>query len=151
MNTNYLVHDVMTRNPISIKPTASLRDVARVMQEHAVGSVLVREGPTLIGICTSVDLVRKAMVRGLNINSTSVREIMTPCDKVVVTKPDMDIFEALNVMKDYDVRHLPVVHEGTLVGLITLKDILRIQPQLYELIVDMYEIREAERKPFDDF
>jgi len=66
---------------------------------------------------------------------------------LTTTTPDEDIFEALRIMRDYNIRHLPVMHQGKFVGLVTLKDILKIEPDLYEIMVEKIELREAERKP----
>jgi CBS domain-containing protein len=67
-------------------------------------------------------------------------------DLVTVT-PGMDVFDALLLMKDANVKHLPVVDDKRLVGFITVKDILRVQPHLFDNFVDSYRLREANRKP----
>ena len=66
---------------------------------------------------------------------------------IITTTPEEDIFEALRIMRDYNIRHLPVLHQGKFVGLVTMKDILKIEPDLYEILVEKIELREAERKP----
>ena len=53
-------------------------------------------------------------------------------------------------MKEKNIRHLPVVSDGKMVGLLTLKDILKIEPQLFDLLVDKFEVREEERKPINN-
>ena len=60
---------------------------------------------------------------------------------------ESDIYDALVIMRDENIRHLPVVNKGEMVGLLTLKDILKIQPALFELIVEKFELREEENKP----
>ena len=87
------------------------------------------------------------MASALNVDMTPVSKIMTPLNDMVTVDPGMDVFDALTVMRENDVRHLPVLDNGKLVGFITVKDILRIQPDLFELIVEKYEIRESHRKP----
>jgi signal-transduction protein with cAMP-binding, CBS, and nucleotidyltransferase domain len=64
-----------------------------------------------------------------------------------VVSPAMDVFDALQLMKDANVRHLPVMDDNKLVGFITMKDILKVQPHLFENIVDMWALREEDRKP----
>ncbi len=150
METGYKVVDVMTRRPVTMEPTASLRAVAQRMRDERVGSMLLREGDQLVGIVTEFDLVRKGMASGKDLDKTQARDIMTPASAMHTTEPGVDIFAALNTMRDYECRHLPVLDEGKMIGFITLKDILRIQPQLFELIVDKYDIREADRKPLPE-
>ena len=76
-----------------------------------------------------------------------VKEFMAT--KLVTFTEDMDIFEALAVMRDYEVRHLPVVDEGRLLGLVTMKDILKIEPDLFDILVEKMEIAEESRKPIN--
>ncbi len=66
---------------------------------------------------------------------------------VVTISPDADIYDTLMEMKDSEVRQLPVLDKEKLVGLLTVKDILKIQPHLFELVVDRINIREASNKP----
>ena len=59
------------------------------------------------------------------------------------------MFEALIRMRDLNIRHLPVVDDKKLIGLLTLKDVLKIEPQLFELLVEKFELREEGRKPLN--
>jgi len=90
-------------------------------------------------------MVRKGVAGPGNTALKKIKEIMAT--DLVTTTPDEDIFEALRIMRDYNFRHLPVMHDGKFVGLVTLKDILRIEPDLYEIMVEKIELREKERKP----
>ena len=66
--------------------------------------------------------------------------------QLITIQPEDDIYDALLKMRDYNIRHLPVMDNDVMVGLLTLKDILKIEPQLFEIIVEKFEIREANRK-----
>jgi signal-transduction protein with cAMP-binding, CBS, and nucleotidyltransferase domain len=114
------------------------------MDRHDVGSVLVKDSTSLVGIVTENDFVRRAVLEGMDMRATTVERIMTPI--VVSVNPGIDVFDALLLMKDYNVRHLPVLDENKLVGLVTMNDILKLQPHLFENIVDMIELREESRK-----
>jgi len=144
MRTGYKVGDVMTQNPKIASPIDTLRHVANLMKRHRVGSILLVQGDTLAGIVTENDMVRKAMCMGMDVDKTIVSSIMTPAAKMVTVKPIMDIFDALTRMSEYGVRHMPVVEGKTLVGLITLKDILRIQPQLFDIIAENSKMHEVQ-------
>jgi signal-transduction protein with cAMP-binding, CBS, and nucleotidyltransferase domain len=68
-------------------------------------------------------------------------------EKLITISPEKDIFEAITVMRDNNIRHLPVMQDGKFYGLVTTKDILKIEPDLFELMVDRIELKEEKRKP----
>jgi CBS domain-containing protein len=145
VSTGFTVADAMTREPVMISPNKTLREAAKIMAKEHVGSLLVKEADSVIGILTEQDIVRKGVAGSGNTALKKVKELMET--NLTTTTPDEDIFEALRIMRDYNIRHLPVMHEGKFVGLVTLKDILKIEPDLYEIMVEKIELREAERKP----
>ena len=145
VSTGFTVADAMTHEPVTISPNKTLRDAAKMMAEQHVGALLVKEGEQIVGILTEQDMVRKGIALSGNTALKKVKEAMET--DIVTTSPDEDIFEALRIMRDYNFRHLPVMHQGKFVGLVTLKDILKIEPDLYEILVEKIELREAERKP----
>jgi CBS domain-containing protein len=147
MNTGFVVSDCMTLHPITVGKDTSAADCAKLMADKHVGSILVTEGRKVIGILTEQDLVRKGLAKGINPVLTKVSELMIPEKNMVTVSPGKDIYDALKLMRDFNIRHLPVIEEGRFMGFLTIKDILKIQPQLFELIVEKYEIRESSRKP----
>jgi signal-transduction protein with cAMP-binding, CBS, and nucleotidyltransferase domain len=114
------------------------------MKENHVGALVVNDKEGLF-ILTEQDIVRKAVASGLDPKKAKVADVMTKADYVV--EPQQDIFEALVIMRDFNVRHLPVVDSKKMIGLLTLKDVLKIEPQLFDLMVEKFELREEERKP----
>lgn len=145
MKTGYRVCDAMTRKPIAVSPETTAKEAAIMMRNKDVGSLVVKEKDSLKGYITEQGLVHKIIARGLNPEKTTVSEIMIK--DVITIQPNADIYEALMMIKDEDVRQLPVVYKGKLVGLLTVKDILKIQPQLFELVVDKISLREENLKP----
>ncbi|MFH0870185.1 MAG: CBS domain-containing protein [archaeon] len=148
MKTGYEVGNCMTIQPITISKDMTLAECARLMKDKHVGSLLVLEKGNLIGLVTEQDLVRKAMAENKDPTKTFVRDIMI--NELITIAPAEDIYEALKKMRDYNIRHLPVVERGKLAGFLTMKDILKIQPQLFDLIVERIELREEARKPLAD-
>jgi len=144
MNTGYTVADAMTHDPITIESKKTLRDAAKLMAKERVGALLVKDNDVVHAVLTEQDIVRKAVAELGNPATKKVQELMV--ENLVTISPEEDIFEALRVMRDYNIRHLPVVHNGKHVGLITMKDILKIEPDLFEILVERIELREAERK-----
>ena len=143
-NTGFKVADAMTHSPVVIDPRSSLRDAAKLMAKEHVGALLVKDGQEVIGILTEQDMVRKGIAKEGNPAARKVREIMA--QSLYTISHEEDIFEALRVMRDYNIRHLPVLHNNKFVGLVTLKDILKLEPDLYEILVEKIELREQERK-----
>jgi signal-transduction protein with cAMP-binding, CBS, and nucleotidyltransferase domain len=113
------------------------------MDRYDVGSVLIKRGTELLGIVTEADFVRRVVLEGHS-KDAQVSTIMTR--DLVTISPGMDVFDALQLMKDADVKHLPVVDNDKLVGFVTLKDLLKIQPALFDDVVDTIRLREEKRK-----
>ena len=145
MKTGYKVVDAMTINPISVNADTTLLECARIMSEKHVGTVVVKDWNSL-GILTEQDIVRKAVANGANVNE-KVKDFMET--KLITISPDMDIYDALIKMRDNNITHLPVVKNNEMVGLLTIKDILKIEPELFDLIVEKFELREESRKPIN--
>jgi len=144
MKTGYKVCDAMTERPITTSPNSTLRECADLMIKNQVGSVVVVENDILKGILTESDFA-KVISANLDTKKSLVKSVMSK--RVVTITPDKDISDALEVMKKYDFKHLPVVQGKKIIGFLTLKDVLRIQPQLLDLILERLEIRELSRKP----
>lgn len=149
MKTGVTVGEAMTRRPIYVEPTATLAECATIMRDNHVGSLLVKHEDELLGILTEQDIVRKAVAKHKNPADITAEAIMAK--HIYHVNPDTDLFEALNEMKDYNIRHLPVIQDGELLGLVTSKDVLKIAPHLFEILVDKIELREEETKPLNRF
>jgi len=137
----------MTIHPITVLKNTSALESARLMAEKHVGSLLVEEKGKLLGLLTEQDLVRKGIAAGKDFSKTSVEELMIGLKELVTISGDQDLYDALKTMRDYNIRHLPVMERGNLIGFLTIKDILKIQPQLFDILVEKFELREESRKP----
>ena len=116
------VDDIMTSPPLTVDPEESVVDVAKKMLEHGFGSALVVEDDKLIGIITEHDLLY-ALSEGENGIKLKARDVMS--EDPITVKTKTDIMEAIKIMKDANVRHLPVVdHKGRPVGVVAFRDIL---------------------------
>ena len=148
MKTGYKVSDAMTKSPITVEPNTSLRDCAKQMEKKHVGSLLIIENEMLKGLITEQDIVRKAIAKGKNPDETKVNDVMEK--KVITISPNKDIYDALVVMRNKNIRHLPIMNKNQMLGLLTIKDILKIEPQLFDIIVEKFELREEKRKPISN-
>jgi CBS domain-containing protein len=105
----------------------NVRKVAQKMSEKNVGAVAVLDSGKLVGVFSERDLMTRVVARGLNPEKTSVQDVMTR--SIVVAEPVDDIDSALQKMNSVGCRHLPVVEEGNLVGMISLRDLLLIDDE----------------------
>ena len=148
MKTGVKVMDAMTREPVTISPSATISDAAKKMIENGVGGILVLENQEPKGILTEKDIVKNIVAPRLDPGEIKVRDVMA---KILVTiSPDKDIYDALLLMGEKDLRRLPVVHENKVVGLLTFKDVIRIQPQLFDVIAEKFRIKEEPTKPLNN-
>lgn len=115
------VGDIITGKVFSVPPTASVADAAETMVKGRVGSAVVVDGPWLLGIFTERDALRVAAA-GADPKTTSVKDWMTK-DPMTVD-PDADSGDAAAIMATEGFRHLPVVEDGSVVGVVSLRDVL---------------------------
>lgn len=143
MKTGLTVADAMSVNPVTISNSKNILECARIMMKKKVGSLLIVKETTLEGILTEKDLVH-FLAKGLNPETTKVKEIMIR--KVQTIVPEEDLYEAIVRMKREKVRRLPVVSKKKLVGMLTLNDIMKIQPALFDLLREQANIRLQKKK-----
>lgn len=137
------VGDLMTRNYIFVSPETPLISCAEEMIKKHVGSLIVKKGEDLIGILTEKDIIF-SLVNKKNMEKLKAKDIMSR--KVRTITPEKDIYEALVLMKKTKFRWLPVTFKNKVVGFLTLKDILRLQPTLFETFRETMDIREEKEK-----
>lgn len=123
------VSEAMAKNPIIAKPDDLLPHCARKMLSHNVGCIIIEKNKGLVGIATEKDFVEQAIGKELNTNKTKIKDIMSR-GMMITIKPDADLIDAIKIMVREDVRRLPVIKNGKLVGLLTMRDVLKIQPKL---------------------
>ncbi|MGH9042695.1 MAG: CBS domain-containing protein [Acidimicrobiia bacterium] len=111
----------MSTKVFSATPVQSVSEAAQVMVEGRVGSVVVIDGPWLVGIFTERDALRAAG-SGSDLTAAKVRDWMTP-EPITVTS-ETDVEEAATLMATHGFRHLPVLDGDTVVGMVSLRDLL---------------------------
>ncbi len=145
MKTGYKVCDAMTRMPVVVSPDATIEECSKVMHKENVGSLLIKSNGHVGGIITDQDIVRKIIASSVDPKITKVSEYMTK--KLITISPEKDIFDAITIMANMNIKQLPVIDGNKMVGLLTQKDVLKIEPELFDLLVDKLVIKEAETKP----
>ncbi|WP_447974900.1 CBS domain-containing protein [Nitrospira sp. Kam-Ns4a] len=114
---------MMSRDIKSVGPDATLREAARLMQEVRVGALLVNDQGAYVGIVSETDLVRKGMAAGLDPAVERVRAVMSA--PLITIEIDRSAHEASDLMAEKGIRHLAVTQDGQLVGVISVRDLLR--------------------------
>lgn len=141
MKIGVKVGDIMTRNFISVKPDTSILDCAKKMVKKRVGSLILKEENKLKGIITEGDIIW-AMTKKSRKELNKIKARAIAPKKLVTIKPSADLYQALQKMKRTKYRWLPVTLKGNVIGFLTLKDILRIEPSLFDLASEIMQIRE---------
>ncbi len=140
-----LVAAVMTRNPVTVKPTENLLNCAKKMVRKKVGSLLLVKEKRLVGFLDQRDILW-ALIKKSKEDLSKIRAIDISPKKIAVIKPSLTLKEAIERMKKLKFDRLPVIYEKKLVGLITSKDILNFNPEFYPELEEFAEIREETKK-----
>src|SRR3954453_10222073 len=115
------VRDAMTDDARSIGATATVVEAARLMREEHIGSLPITEDDELVGMITDRDITTRVVAEAADPQKTSVEEIYSR--ELLSVEPDKDLEEALQLMASYQVRRLPVVENGRLVGILAQADV----------------------------
>ncbi len=110
---------------LKIEASATVFEAIKKIVELNVGSILVTEGGEVVGIMTERDYLRKVAIHGRTSHETLVSEIMT--SPLVYVTPETSIEEAMAIMTDRRIRHLPVVENDDVVGIISIGDLVKFQ------------------------
>jgi CBS domain-containing protein len=126
------VRDVMVREVITVDENASVKEAVDIMNEFQIGSLIVLEKGKAKGIVTERDFLRRVTAEAKDVVNTKVKEIMTT--PLVVVEPSTDLEEAVKLMFQNKIKKLAVVDENKLVGIVTLTDIARVEPQMIRML-----------------
>ena len=117
---------VCDREPYFVRDTATALDAANFMDERNIGAVCVLDGEdTLLGIFSERDLLKRVIVRKLDPSSVPIREVMS--EPKAVIECDDTPHNALELMEKFGCRHLPVVEGEKFVGMLSMRDIMRVE------------------------
>jgi len=121
----------------SIGPDASVFDALKLMAEKDVGALVVLDGGNLVGIISERDYARKIVLLGRASPTTQVKEIMTT--DVVCVDPEQNVDECMAVVTEKRIRHLPVLENGKLIGLISIGDLVKSIITEQQFIIEQLE------------
>ena len=145
MKSGVKVADVMSPKPVKVQEDTPIIKCARLMLKKKVGSLIVVRKKRLVGLLTEKDILRKVVAKNKDTKKIKAKEIMTK--KLVVTRPDVDILGAMEQMKKKQIRRLPVVsRDRKLLGMLTMKDALNLQPHLYDYLKEKMYVGKSKMK-----
>jgi CBS domain-containing protein len=142
------VREAMTEDPRSIGPSASVVEAAQLMRDEHIGSLPITDGDSLVGMITDRDITTRVVAEAADLARTSVGDVYT--QDLVSVEADKDLEEALGLMARHQVRRLPVVEGGRLVGIVAQADIALTlrenEKRTGELVEAISERSEGERR-----
>jgi CBS domain-containing protein len=115
------VEEIMTRDPRTVNAGDTIVDAARVMRDSDIGDVVVMEDGQVSGIVTDRDIVVRGIAEGRDPDSTTVGDVCTTGIETI--DPASSVDDALRLMREHDIRRLPVVKNGRPVGIVSLGDL----------------------------
>jgi CBS domain-containing protein len=120
----------------SVGPDISVYDAIHLLAEKEIGALIVMKNDKLVGVISERDYARQIILKEKSSKKTLVREIMT--QKVVTASPDQDVSECMALMTDKRIRHLPIVTNDEVVGMISIGDLIRaVISEQQSTIVDL--------------
>ncbi|NEU08897.1 CBS domain-containing protein [Flavihumibacter sp. R14] len=121
----------------SVNPDSTVFEALELMVEKNVGALLVMEQENFIGIFTERDYARKVILKGKASKETPIREIMT--EDPITVSPDNSIEDCMRLMTNKFIRHLPVVDNGKLIGIISIGDVVKFIIEEQRFIIENLE------------
>jgi len=125
------------RNYYSVKPTAPVQEAVAAFGDHGIGAVLVCDGQSLVGVLSERDCIRKLLFERVCTLESEVREVMR--GGVSIVSPADTIQHCMSLMNDRRVRHLPVVQQGRVVGVISMGDVINALIREQEHLIESLE------------
>lgn len=114
---------VMTKKVLKVRPGTKVKKVAEMMERKGVGSVLISDDDGYAGIITDADIVRRVVAAGLDPNATPVEKVMTT--PLLAIEADRSVVDANDIMDQERIRHLGVIEHGKIIGVLSVRDLLR--------------------------
>ena len=125
------------RKVFSAAPDDSVFDAIKMMSDKGIGGIVVMDGDKLVGIMTERDYARKVVLDGKSSRKSSVREIMT--GQVLCVTPEQTIDECMALMTDKRARHLPVLENEKVIGVISIGDLVKAVIHEQQILIDQLQ------------
>ena len=138
------VVEVMIKDVKTARGTDSIKDAAQAMKKDDVGALIVVGGSgEAIGIVTERDIVIDIVADGTDPETVKVEDIMT--SELITISPETDLEDAADVMTEHDIKRLPVIYEGKLVGIVSASDLITYEKKLIEKLSKLFALSPARK------
>lgn len=124
--------DVMAREVVTLDEDVSAKKAAEIMAQEGVSAIIVTSEGKAKGILTERDILKRIVAEDKDSRKTKVKEIMS--SPLVTIEPSTDLEKAAHLMFEKKIKNLPVIHENRLIGLISLQDICKLQPEILRIL-----------------
>lgn len=138
------VEDVMVEDVVTVEEDVTVKRAVGLMNKHEIGCLVITKRGKPIGIVTERDMLTRVLAESRDPDKTRIVDVMSR--PLIVADPQMDLEEAAKHMFKMKVKKLPVVSEGKLIGLITLTDIARFQPQIIKILKKVQFLETAPKR-----
>jgi len=118
-----LLNSKKYKEVISITPNRPVFDALVIMAEYKIGALVVLDGENLVGIFSERDYAREVILKGRSSKTTQIAEVMT--HKVLSAGPNDSVEQGMSIMADRHIRHLPVVANGSVIGMLSIGDLVK--------------------------
>jgi CBS domain-containing protein len=118
----------------SVIPSTTVYDTLKLMADREIGAVLVLEEGHPVGIFSERDYARQVILKGRTSKDTPVREVMS--SRIVFVRPEQSVEDCMALMTDKRVRHLPVMHQGALTGMLSIGDVVKAMISEKEFLIE---------------
>jgi len=137
MKTAKQLLDLKGGSIFSVTSDSLVYDALVIMAEHKIGALLVVDGDKLAGIFSERDYAREVVLKGKTSKTTAISEVMT--DKLITVSPDTLVDECMNLMSGKRIRHLPVMDNGKLLGVLSIGDLVKETIAYQEFLIKQME------------
>jgi len=127
--------DVMIREVVTIDENVSVKEAVDIMNQFEIGSIIATRKGKAVGIITERDLLKRIIAEGKNAKKTMVKDIMS--SPLIVIAPNTSLEEAARLMFEKKIKKLLVIDQNRLVGLVSLTDIARVQPEVIKILKEL--------------
>ncbi len=138
------IGDVMVREVVTIDENVSVKEAVDIMNQFEIGSIIATRKGKAVGIVTERDLLKRIIAESKNAKKTMVKDIMS--SPLIVIASNMDLEEAARLMFEKKIKKLLVVDQNRLVGLASLTDIARAQPEVIKLLRELSATQDTPKR-----
>lgn len=139
MKTVRQLLDAKGNSILSISSDATVFDALVIMAEKHVGALLIMDAGHLAGIFSERDYARSVVLKGKSSKDTPIKEVMTPGSLLITVDPGQTVEECLNLVSDKRIRHLPVLEDGKVVGVLSIGDLVKATIEYQRFLIQQLE------------